>query len=93
MTRLIEKEYKLIVDLKAQNNLKGIELNFQYFYDRHTREGHDIRVWSVMMPVPAKLLAPEDLEINNPAYVNPGDTIKISWDPDKKKSRGFQRTN
>ena len=33
------------------------------------------------MPVPAKLLAPEDLELNSPAYVNPGDSIKISWDP------------
>ena len=80
MSSLIQQEYNLIVKLKAENNLKNIELNFQYYYDGHSK-GHDIRVWGVTMPVPAKLLAPEDLELNSPAYVNPGDSIKISWDP------------
>ena len=81
MRYLAVREFKIIKELKSANIIEA-ELNFQYLYEDVKKDGGRFTYWSTNLPVPSMLIPPEDLEITSPAYVNPGDGIQISWNPE-----------
>ena len=74
---LIRKEFKLQKKLKSDSPLENVNLLFicRSLPNSKSRT----RVWAITMPLPANLIQPDYLLINDPAYVNQGDGIGIKF--------------